>query len=165
MKLTPKKLAISAVIAALYTALTLLVYPIAFGSVQFRISEVLTILPFFMPEAIVGLFVGCIISNLLSPNIVVLDVVFGSLATLLAAYLTYRMPKKWLAPLPPVIVNAVVIGAVITVSMSAGSSFAVVFLMNSLSVGFGQLVVCYGVGLPLMLVMDKMKMKFTKRIS
>jgi len=165
MKLTPKKLAVSAVIAALYAALTLMVYPIAFGSVQFRVSEALTILPFFMPEAIIGLFVGCIISNLLSPNIVLLDVVFGSLATLLAAYLTYRMPKKWLAPLPPVIVNAVVIGAVITVSMSAGSSFAVVFLMNSLSVGFGQLVVCYGVGLPLMLVMDKMKMKFTKRIS
>ena len=165
MKLTPKKLAVSAVIAALYAALTLMVYPIAFGSVQFRVSEALTILPFFMPEAIIGLFVGCIISNLLSPNIVLLDVVFGSLASLLAAYLTYRMPKKWLAPLPPVIVNAVVIGAVITVSMSAGSSFAVVFLMNSLSVGFGQLVVCYGVGLPLILVMDKMKMKFTKRIS
>lgn len=156
MKINLKTLTKAGIIAALYAALTLMVYPIAFGSLQFRISEALTILPFFMPEAILGLFVGCIISNLLSPNIVVLDVVFGSLASLLAAYLTYRMPNKWLAPLPPVIVNAFVVGAIITFSMSAGESFAAVFAMNSLSVGAGQLIVCYGLGLPLMFIMTKL---------
>lgn len=156
MKINSKTLTKAAIIAALYAALTLLVYPFSYGPIQFRISEALTILPFFMPEAIIGLFVGCIISNLLSPNIVILDVVFGSLASLLAAYLTYRMPNKWLAPLPPVIVNAIVIGAVITFSMSAGESFAAVLTLNTLSVGAGQLVVCYGLGLPLMFVMRKL---------
>ena len=162
MKFNSKAITKIAVIAALYATLTLLVYPIAFGSVQFRVSEALTILPFFMPEAILGLFVGCIISNLLSSNIVILDVVFGSLASLLAAYLTYRMPNKWLAPLPPVIVNAGIIGAVITFSMSAGESFAAVFAMNSLSVGLGQLVVCYGLGIPLMFVLGKFRVNMTK---
>ncbi|MCL2517117.1 MAG: QueT transporter family protein [Oscillospiraceae bacterium] len=148
----------TAVIAALYVAFTMLVAPFAYGPVQFRLSEALTILPFIMPEAIFGLFIGCIISNILSPY-GFLDLICGSLATLLAAYLTYRAKSKWLAPLPPVIVNAVVIGAVITVSMSAGEAFMAAYAYNALTVGAGQLVVCYGLGIPLLLILKKLFIK------
>jgi len=144
----------TAIIAALYTVFTLLIAPFAYGPVQFRLSEALTVLPFIMPEAILGLFIGCIISNILSPY-GFLDLLCGSLATLLAAYLTSRATNKWLAPLPPVIVNAVVIGAVITISMSEGEAFMATYALNALNVGVGQVVVCYGLGIPLLLILKK----------
>ena len=156
----------AAIVAALYTAVTLVVYPFSFGALQIRISEALTILPFFMPEAVVGLFIGCIISNMFSTNIIILDVIFGSIATLLAAFMTYscrKLPKggRWLAPFPPVIVNAIVIGLVIALSTtSAGDgSFYTAFLYNALTVGAGQLVACYGLGIPLSFILDKIKDK------
>jgi uncharacterized membrane protein len=137
-----------ALLAGLYVALTMLFQPISFGVVQFRISEILTVLPFFLPEAIPGLFVGCVISNLLGGN-GPLDVIFGSLATLLAAYLTFRCRKKWLAPLPPVLVNAVIVGAVLHFTLSWP------LIASMLSVGLGQLVVCYVGGLPLLYLLDR----------
>ncbi|MGI6169399.1 MAG: QueT transporter family protein [Christensenellales bacterium] len=137
-----------AILAALYVALTMLFQPISFGVVQFRISEILTVFPFFLPEAIPGLFVGCVISNLLGGN-GLLDVIFGSLATLAAAYLTFRCRQKWLAPLPPVLVNAIVVGAMLHYTLSWP------LLVSMLSVGLGQLVVCYGGGLPLLYLLDK----------
>ena len=154
----------AAIVAALYTAVTLVIYPFSFGYLQIRISEALTILPFFMPEAIPGLFIGCIISNFFSPNIIILDVIFGSLATLLAALLTYFCSKlgkktgRWLAPLPPVIINAVVIGLVLALSTAnnENGSFYTVFLFNALTVGGGQFVACYGLGIPLSFVFDKL---------
>ena len=156
----------AAIVAALYTAVTLVVYPFSFGYLQIRISEALTILPFFMPEAILGLFVGCIISNFFSPNIIILDVIFGSIATLLAALLTNLCSKlgkagRWLAPLPPVLVNAVVIGLVLALSMTQNGegSFYTLFLFNALTVGAGQLVACYGLGLPLSFILDKLMIK------
>lgn len=156
----------SAIVAALYAAVTLVIYPFSFGYLQIRISEALTILPFFMPEAVLGLFIGCIISNFFSPNIVILDVIFGSLATLLAALLTNlcsRLGKagRWVAPLPPVLINAVVIGLVIALSMtqSGEGSFYTIFLFNALTVGAGQLVACYGLGIPLSFILDKIKDK------
>lgn len=156
----------AAIIAALYTAVTLVIYPFSFGYLQIRISEALTILPFFMPEAILGLFIGCIISNFFSPHIVILDVIFGSLATLLAALLTNQCNKlgkagRWLAPLPPVLTNAVVIGLVIALTMtqSGEGSFYTIFLFNALTVGAGQLVACYGLGIPLSFILDKIKDK------
>jgi len=154
----------SAVIAAMYAAVTLVIYPFSFGYLQIRISEALTILPFFMPEAVLGLTVGCIISNFFSPNIVILDVIFGSIATLLAAILTrfcVKLGKKgrWLAPLPPVLVNAVIIGLVIALSTTSvgDSSFYAVFSLNFCTVGAGQLVACYGLGIPLSYIIDKIK--------
>lgn len=154
----------SAVIAAMYAAVTLVIYPFSFGYLQIRISEALTILPFFMPEAVLGLTIGCIISNFFSPNIVILDVIFGSIATLLAAILTrfcVKLGKKgrWLAPLPPVLVNAVIIGLVIALSTTSvgDSSFYAVFGLNFCTVGAGQLVACYGLGIPLSFIIDKIK--------
>ena len=142
-------------IAALYAAITLIFAPISFGAVQFRISEAMTVLPFIIPEAIPGLFIGCIISNLLSSNNILLDVIFGSLATLLAAVCTYKMKIKWFAPLPPVILNAVIIGIVITVSTVEKNAFMAAFIANMLSVGAGELVVAYGLGIPLLIAFER----------
>lgn len=140
----------AAVIAAVYAVLTLAFAPIGFGAgmVQVRISEAMTILPFFTPAAIPGLFIGCVIANLFSP-IGPLDVVVGSLASLLAAYLTYRMPKRILAPLPPVVVNALAIGALIHYVLG----FPLVLSMAA--VAAGQLIACYGLGYPLLLFLNK----------
>lgn len=156
----------AAIVAALYTAVTLVIYPFSFGYLQIRISEALTILPFFMPEAVLGLFIGCIISNFFSPNIIILDVIFGSIATLLAALLTNLCNKlgkagRWLAPLPPVLINAVVIGLVLALSTTQNGegSFYTIFLFNALTVGAGQLIACYGLGIPLSFILDKIKDK------
>ena len=160
----------AAIIGALYAALTLALFPFAFGAVQFRISEAMCVLPVFFPEAIPGLFVGCIISNIMTPNIPVLDVVFGSLATLAAAYLTSRLrssrgiKRAVLAPLPPVILNALTVGAVITLSMvKAGDSLMTLYCANALSVGAGEAAVCYLLGVPLMFIVDRIQERMKAR--
>ena len=94
-----KKIALSGMIAALYVTLTVALSPISFGPVQFRVAEALTLLPFFMPEAIPGLFVGCFLSNL-AGGFGLIDIIVGSGATLFAAWLTSKMPNIWLAALP-----------------------------------------------------------------
>jgi len=153
-----RRLVRGGLIAALYAAVTLVVYPFSFGAVQLRVSEALCVLPFIFPEAVPGLFVGCVVANLLSPNIVVLDVVFGSLATLLAALLTSKCRVKWLAPLPPVICNALIVGLLITFSMGASEgSFLYALLFNMLTVGIGELVSCYVLGMPLLVLIERLK--------
>lgn len=87
--LTTRSMCVSAIIAALYAALTMLLAPISYGAIQCRVSEAFTLLPMLLPEAIPGLFLGCLISNLFSPVVTIWDIVFGSLATLLAACGTY----------------------------------------------------------------------------
>lgn len=99
----------SAAIAAIYTVLTMVFAPISFGLIQFRISEVLCILPFFTPAAIPGLFIGCLLSNFLC-SAAMLDVVFGSLATLIGAVVSYKLRKyRWLVCVPPIVSNAIII--------------------------------------------------------
>ena len=113
-------LAQAGMIAAIYAALTYLamLFNLAYGSIQFRFSEALTILPIFTPAAIPGLAIGCLIGNLASPY--PLDLIFGTAASLIAALLTravrnVRVKKiPVLAPLPPVLVNAVIVGLQIT---------------------------------------------------
>jgi uncharacterized membrane protein len=152
-----RKLVLSAVIGAIYAALTILLAPISYGAIQFRVSEALTVLPFFYPTSIWGLFVGCLIANLFSPAVTIFDIVFGSLATLLAGYLTSKMKNKWLAPLPPVIVNAVVVGLVIAY-VSAPGAMLEAFLPIALSVGAGELGACYVLGIPLLYALSKVKL-------
>ena len=103
-------LAQGAMIAAIYVVLTLVFAPFSYGEVQVRISEALTILPLFTPAAIPGLFVGCLISNILG-GCVLPDIIFGSLATLIGAVGTYmlRRQNKFLAPLPPIIANVLIV--------------------------------------------------------
>ena len=99
----------AAVIAALYTVLTMIFAPISFGPVQFRISEALCILPFFTPAAVPGLFIGCLLSNFLY-GAATLDVIFGSLATLIGALGSYWLRKnRWLVCLPPILSNVIII--------------------------------------------------------
>ena len=85
---------LSAIIAALYAALTLLLAPISYGPVQLRLSEAFTVLPMVLPQSIPGLFVGCLIANIFNPSPSIFDIVFGSLTTLLAAYGTYKLRNK-----------------------------------------------------------------------
>ena len=101
-----QKLCRAAVIGALYAAVTLLLAPISYGNLQCRVSEALCILPWFFPETSWGLFVGCLLANLLGGN-GPLDIIFGSLATLIACLITARVKARGLALLPPVVVNAV----------------------------------------------------------
>lgn len=136
-----RNLTFSAVLAALYAGLTLFLPIPQYGPVQIRFSEVLTVLPFFFPAATPGLFVGCIIANLFSPYI--LDVFFGSAATLLACLWTGRLNNRWLAPLPPVVCNAVIVGVEIAFSQAgSGPAFWPAFVGNALSVGLGELAAC-----------------------
>ena len=99
----------AAAIGAIYVVLTLVFAPLGFGEVQIRFAEALTVLPYFTPAAIPGLFVGCIIANFLGGALPV-DILFGSIATLLGAIFTYRLRgSKWLAPLPPIAANTVIV--------------------------------------------------------
>ncbi len=150
-----------ALIASAYAALTYLssVFGLAYGPIQLRVSEVLTVLPVFTPAAIWGLTVGCFIGNIGSFN--VLDMVFGTFATFLAAVLTYLLRNiKWkkipiLAMLPPVIVNALIIGAEIAwFYLPEGASFWG-FIISALEVGLGQIIVCLVFGIPFYMVVKK----------
>ncbi len=153
--LSVKKLTNAAVIAAIYFGLTMLLAPISFGALQFRVSEALCILPFFFPESVFGLFIGCILANLLG-GVGILDVVFGSLATLIAAYLTMKIRIKWLACLPPVILNGVIVGAVIAFSLSP-DAFWNAYLVIGAQVFLGELGVMYLMGLPLLYLLPKLR--------
>ena len=148
---TTRFLTQAAIIAALYAALTLLLQPISGfqGNFQLRVSEALTLLPVFTPAAVPGLFVGCLIATLLG-GATVLDVIFGSLATLLAALLTRRLRhNRLLAALPPVLANMVIVGAVLAYSLNLP-------LLPSMGwVALGQLLACYGLGLPLVWALAK----------
>ena len=152
-----RQLATAAIVGALYAALTLFssAFGIAYGPVQFRLSEALCVLPFLFPETAWGLFVGCWVSNLISPY-GALDMVVGSLATLVAALWTARCRRKWLAPLPPVVCNAVLVGAVLAWQQSGSwEAFCPAFTLNALSVGLGEAVVCFALGLFLLRALEK----------
>lgn len=162
-----RDLATGAVIAAMYAVLTYVAAAmnLAYGGVQFRFSEALTVLPAFTPAAIPGLTLGCLIANLGSP-LGVVDWVFGTLATFLAAF-SARMLRhiRWrgvpvLVPLPSVLFNAVLVGLEIA-CLSDSGMFAWSnaswggFFAGALSVGLGELVVCFGLGIPLMLAVQR----------
>ncbi len=146
----------AAVLAAVYTAITALLAPISMGAVQCRISEALTALPMLSASSVPGLFVGCLLSNVFfSGNIY--DIVFGSLTTLVAAILTRKFKAKpFLAMTFPVLLNAVVVGGYIGLFLD--NSMAVWLCM--LTVGLGQAVACYGLGLPLYALLKKHAKKF-----
>lgn len=150
-----RQLAAAGLIAALYTAATLLLPIPQYLGVQFRVAEAMTVLPFLFPEAIPGLVVGCFLANLLGSPIM-LDWVFGTLATLLAALWTRRMPNPWLAALPPVLCNALIVGAEIAwFSVQDGAAFLPAFFLNAFSVGLGEAAACYALGIPLLRLLPR----------
>ena len=135
-------LAQGAAVAALYVVLTLIFAPISFGSVQFRIAEILTILPLFTPAAVPGLFVGCLLGNILG-GAIIWDIVFGGLATLIGAALGYLLRfNRWLVPLPTVIANALIIPWV----LRYGYGIQVPILLQIAYVAAGEILGCYILG-------------------
>lgn len=137
-----------ALIAALYIALTYLsaALGLASGPVQVRFSEALTILPFFTPSAIGGLFVGCLLSNLLT-GCALYDILFGSLATVIGAVGTYLLRKrKWLAPLPPILANTLILPFILSYVYEFPGG--VPYFM--LTVGVGELISCGLLGMLLL---------------
>ena len=156
-RFTTHQLATAGVIAALYAVLAYFasIFGIAYGPIQCRFSEALCVLPFLFPAATPGLFVGCLVANLLSPY-GALDIIFGSLATLLAAVWTQHTHHKWLAPLPPVLCNAVIVGAVISFQETGFTgAFAGAFAYNAVTVGVGEAIACYVLGGVLLTVLPK----------
>ena len=148
-KFTVQHLATAAVVGAAYAVLSIFgsIFGVTFGPVQCRFAEALCVLPFFFPETAGGLFVGCLITNLLSPY-GLLDIVMGSLTTLLAAFLTSRCKNRWLAPLPPVLCNGILVGGMLAWEQVGftGGAFAAAFAANGISVAAGELLACYGLG-------------------
>ena len=142
-------LTLAAMVAALYALLSYFgdIFGLSLGHVQIRFAEALTVLPFLFPATAPGLAVGCLITNLLSPYGPV-DVIFGTLATAIAAWLTMKMPKWYLAALPPILVNAVIlppmwawaeVGAV-------GPAFWMACGLNALTFIPGEALACYVLG-------------------
>lgn len=144
----------AAAIGAIYVVLTLLLAPLSFGEVQIRFSEALTILPFFTPAAIPGLFIGCIIANLLGGAIPI-DIIFGSIATLIGAVFTYKLrnSNRFLAPIPPIAANAIIVPFVLR--FGYGVNLPIPLMM--LTVGIGEVVSCAIVGLILQTALLKYK--------
>ncbi len=160
--LTLKNIVVASIIAAMYTALTIAFAEISYKDVQFRISEALTVLPIFTIGAVPGLTLGCIISNIYgwvngNNPMAAVDVVVGPLATLIASIITYQMGKilknktqRYIfVPLPTILLNAIIVGAEITITQGGNIFF------NTLFVGIGELTVCYILGVPLMFALHK----------
>lgn len=158
-KLTIKDLSIAGIIAAVYTVLCFAFQPISFGAYQIRIAEALTILPFLTTAAIPGLYIGCLLANILG-GMGWMDIVVGPFITLIAAFFTYWLSTiknikttvlLALAPLPPVILNAFGVSAYLAPIIGVGFWFCVQMI------GIGQLAACYGIGLPLLLILRRRK--------
>lgn len=152
-----QKLTLAAMTAAAYAALSLLgaVFGLTFGPIQVRFSEALCLLPFLFPETAWGLGVGCLIANLFSPY-GALDIVVGSLSTLIAALLTARCRSPWTAALLPVVCNMVLVGAVLAYE-TAGTSAAFwpAYGLNALTVGLGEAIACLVLGVLLVKQLPK----------
>jgi len=150
----------AALIAALYVVLTYIasVFSLSNGVIQLRLSEALTILPFFTKSAIPGLFAGCLVANLLT-GCAIWDIIFGSIATLIGAIFTYLLRKhKFLAPIPPIVANTLIVPFVI--SFVYGSEHSIPFLM--VTVGTGEILSCGVLGMILLFALNKHKERIFK---
>lgn len=158
-KYTIRFISHSAIIAALYVVLTLIFQPISFGAIQFRIAEALMLLPVMFAEAVPGLFVGCLLANLIGGGIW-FDVILGSLATLLSAWTARKLRRHplWAAAMP-VVFNGLIVGPVVYFGYVKAPGAAVnlgVLLFNMGTVALGELVVCYVLGLFLLRALKKL---------
>lgn len=143
----------AAVIAAIYVVLVYTFQPISYGPVQFRIAEALTILPYFTAAAVPGIGIGCFLSNLLT-GADILDIIFGSLTSLLAAYLSYKLRwNKFLVPLPPIIANAIVVPFIIKFAYFEANPIPYMML----TVGAGQVLAAGVLGMILLLALEKVR--------
>lgn len=155
-----------AIIAAIYATTTILLIPISFGNIQCRISEALTLLAILCPEAIIGVSLGCAISNavavMMGGSIIgVLDIVFGTLATLLAGIVSYYARNlRWknipvISTLAPIVFNGVFVGAMLAYVI-APENFWMMYVICGLEVAIGEAVACIALGIPLVLRLEKL---------
>lgn len=142
------------IIAALYVVLTFIANALglANNAVQVRFSEALTILPFFTPAAIPGLTLGCLLSNILT-GCVLPDIIFGTLATLAGAVLTWLLRKnKWLAPVPPIIANTLIVPFILYYAYGVPTLW-----LSFLTVGAGEVISCGILGMILLNILNRYK--------
>ncbi|BAL81052.1 QueT transporter family protein [Caldisericum exile] len=162
----------SAIIAGLYFALTTILAPISFGVIQVRISEALVVLPYSFPEAILGVTIGCFLSNLFSP-FGPIDWIFGTFLTLISALLTYfigkKKLKKYFAPLPPIIFNALGVSSYVVTLATLNTKLGLIdafkysfkhfalkpYLFGVLTIGIGEAIATYLLGLPLLYALER----------
>ena len=154
-----RKLVRCGLVAAIYVVLCLALQPLSYGAVQVRVAEALCLLPVFGTEYILGVVLGCFLANLLGSTVV--DVVFGTLATLLACLVTYKLRDirvKGLAipaSLPPVVFNMIIVGAFeITFFFSDGAPTAMLAVFNAVTVGIGELISCTILGVALVKLIE-----------
>ena len=157
--LSVRRLVRCAVIAAVYVVVCLVLAPFSYGAVQVRVAEALCLLPVFGAEYIVGVTLGCFLANLLGSTVV--DVVFGTLATLLACLVTYKLRDIRVeglaipASLPPVVFNMIIVGAFeITFFFSDGAPTAMLAVFNAVTVGIGELISCTILGVALVKLIE-----------
>ncbi len=170
-KLSVARLVRCAVIAAVYVVLCLALAPFSYGAVQVRIAEALCLLPVFGAEYIVGVTLGCFLANLLGSTVI--DVVFGTLATLLACLVTYKLRDlrvKGLAipaSLPPVVFNMLIVGAFeITFFFSDAAPTVALAAFNAVAVGIGEIISCTILGVALVKLVESnesLKRIFTEK--
>ncbi len=164
------------VIGTLYLVLTYITYPISFGQIQVRIAESLTLLPYIYPEAVLGVTIGCFLANIFSP-FGIIDMVFGTMITFLAAILTMLLGKHkrpvYMAPLPPIILNAfgVALYVVPLMGLMGSEGFRISFLevirtiplnfkvslyfLGVIWIGIGEAIATYGLGIPLVIAIER----------
>lgn len=158
-------LVLNALIACLYVILTIIPLLIPslgtflYGTIQFRLSEILMIFPFFIKKSYLGLFVGCALANYIGMSFgftMPIDIIIGSLATLLAGYLVSKIKIKALVPIPTILVNAIIVGLMLTFLFPIESmNIFLNFMLYAMQVGFGEAIICYGLGLPLLNFLEK----------
>lgn len=154
MKLTTRKIALCGITAGLYAAITLLTASFAYGPVQFRLAEALSVLCCFEPTMVIGVTLGCFVANIFS-TVSALDMVVGTATTLLACLVMTRCRKAWLAIWPNVLFNGAAIGAMLATVTAPGSGFWAAFWTNGAQVALGELTVMVVLGLPLYAYLEK----------
>jgi len=143
----------AALIAAIYVVLVFLFRPISFSLFQVRIAEALTVLPYFIPAAVPGVTIGCLLANILG-EADMLDIIFGTLATLLGALGSYGLRRyKFLVPIPPILANTIIIPWVLR--FAYGEALSIPFMM--LTVGIGEVISCFGLGMILLYSLEAYK--------
>lgn len=147
-KLNTRTIALSGIVAAVYAVITV-VWPLSYGSVQFRLSEALCVLPAFVPVTGIGLTVGCLVANLFS-TVSALDIVIGTAGTLLGCLLAAKIKRDWLVPLPVILANAVLVGAMLAYVLTP-TALLQGFAINGGEVLLGETAVLYPLGMPLLL--------------
>ena len=153
-KITPKQIALSGIAAGLYVAVTVLTASFAYGNIQFRIADALCLLVSIEPTLTVGLTLGCLIANLFS-TVSALDIIIGTAGTLLGCLLTVHIKKTWLLPIPTILSNAVLVGAMLSWVLMPESGFWKGFLIFGGEVALGETAVLYALGIPLTLTMRR----------